>query len=81
MKLIVLSSGLLALGLSTTMTVAIPVFADKKDCDKNDNNNCNDTKKNQKLSPKAECEIDTKIEDHSKKNDVGPTNLQCDTNK
>jgi hypothetical protein len=31
-------------------------FADDKDCRKNDDNNCNETKKTQKSSPKAECE-------------------------
>ena len=41
----------------------------KKECKKNDNNNCNDTEKNQKLTTKTECENENTIKDHSDKND------------
>ena len=51
--------GILAAGLSTTISITLQVFADKKDCDKNDDNNCNDITKNQKITPKIESEIET----------------------
>jgi hypothetical protein len=55
-------------------------FADDKDCRKNDDNNCNETKKTQKSSPKAECDLDTDIKDHNKNSIVGPTDIQCNSN-
>ena len=55
-------------------------FADDKDCRKNDDNNCNETKKTQKSSPKAECDVDTDIKDHNKNSIVGPTDIQCNSN-
>ena len=71
--------GILATGLSTTFSTTSQVFADKKDCDKNDDNNCNDIAKNQKLTPKIECEIETEITDHNKNTVVGPNDLQCNS--
>jgi hypothetical protein len=52
-KLVLLSFGLIVIGLSTIMTglTSTSVFADKQVCDKNDDNNCNHPKNNQKLSP------------------------------
>jgi hypothetical protein len=41
----------------------------KKECKKNDNNNCNDTQKNQKLTTKTECENENTNKDHSRNND------------
>jgi hypothetical protein len=41
----------------------------KKECKKNDNNNCNDTEKNQKLTTKTECENENTNKDHSRDND------------
>ena len=61
----------------TTLTTT---FADDKDCKKNDDNNCNDTKKIQKSSPKVECEVDTQIKDHNKNSIVEPIDLQCSSN-
>ena len=55
-------------------------FADDKDCKKNDDNNCNETKKTQKSSSKVECEVDIEIKDHNKNSIVGPTDLQCNSN-
>jgi hypothetical protein len=50
----------------------------KKECKKNDNNNCNDTEKNQKLSTKTECENENTIKDHSDDNENGNI-LVCST--
>ena len=56
------------------------IFADDKDCKKNDDNNCNENKKIQRSSPKVKCEVDTEIKDHNKDSIVGPTDLQCNSN-
>jgi hypothetical protein len=60
---------------STIMNFATSAFAggdddhgDKK-CKKNDNNNCNDTHKTQKIKAKNECEVENKNKEHSKNND------------
>ena len=51
---------------------------DGKKCKKNEDNNCNDTENNQKLTPKEDCDNETTIKDHSKKNDNGNV-LVCST--
>jgi len=73
-----LSIGLLALISTIGMTWGTHVYADNE-CDKNDDNNCNHTEKNQKSSPKVECEVDTDITDHNRNTVVGPTDLQCNS--
>jgi hypothetical protein len=67
------------------MSLLSPVFAggdhhghDGRKCKKNDDNNCNDTENNQKLTPKEECDNENTIKDHSKKNDNGNV-LVCTT--
>ena len=68
------------------MSLLSPVFAggdhhhdhDGKKCKNNEDNNCNDTEKNQKLSAKDECDNENTIKDHSKKNDNGNV-LVCTT--
>ena len=66
-KLALLSLGFIAIGLSTITTglTSTPVFADNE--------------KNQKLSPKTECEVDTDIRDHNKDTVIGPIDLQCNS--
>ncbi len=76
--LVVLSLSIATVIMGTTgLNLVLPVFAGgdhhdhggKKECKKNDSNNCNDTEKNQKLSTKTECENENTIKDHSSKND------------
>ena len=91
--LVVLSLSLATVIMGTTgLSLVSPVFAGgdhhdhggKKECKKNDNNNCNDTEKNQKLTTKTECENENEIKDHSDKNDntnvlvcsINPANLK-----
>ena len=76
----ILFISLMAVGFNVATTTLTITFADDKDCKKNDDNNCNDTKKIQKSSPKAECEVDTEIKDHNKNSIVGPIDLQCNSN-
>ena len=74
-----------ALTGTTSVTLLSPVFAgddhhdhDGKKCKNNEDNNCNDTEKNQKLSAKDECDNENTIKDHSDKNDQGNV-LICST--
>jgi hypothetical protein len=66
---VVLSAGMLTALSATMMSQAIPVFADKNKCEDNDNNNCNDTHKTQKIESKNKCETENENSHHSKKND------------
>ena len=67
---------------TTGSNIVSPVFAggdhDEKKCKNNEDNNCNDTENNQKLTPKEDCDNETTIKDHSKKNDNGNV-LVCST--
>ncbi|MFI5407026.1 MAG: hypothetical protein ACHQ1D_11010 [Nitrososphaerales archaeon] len=82
----ILSLSIVAVLTGTTgMSLLSPVFAggdhhdhDGKKCKKNEDNNCNDTENNQKLTPKEDCDNETTIKDHSKKNDNGNV-LVCST--
>ena len=82
----ILSLSIVAVLTGTTgMSLLSPVFAggdphdhDGKKCKKNDNDNCNDTEKNQKLSAKDECNNENSIKEHSDKNDQGNV-LICST--
>ena len=74
-----------ALTGTTSVSLLSPVFAgddhhdhDSKKCKNNEDNNCNDTEKNQKLSAKDECDNENTIKDHSDKNDQGNV-LICST--
>ena len=42
---------------------------DEKKCNNNDDNNCNDKHKTQKINAKNECEIENYNKDHSKDNE------------
>jgi len=64
---IVAASIIMTLGIST-----IPAFADK--CDKNEDRNCNNSEKDQKLSATNDCNI--KNHNHDKSHDN--TNLNTD---
>ena len=74
---VVLSAGMLTALTATMMSQAVPVYADKKKCEDNKNNNCNDSHKTQKIDQKNKCETENENSHHSKKNDNA--NLQfCD---
>lgn len=58
-------------GLTTAATSLVgPVFAnDEKTCKNNDDNNCNDTYKTQKIKEKNDCSIENYNKDHSSDNE------------
>ncbi len=66
--LVVLSAGMLTALTATTIAFATPVFASKKHCEDNGDNNCNSTHNTQKIKAKNECEIENYNKDHSKDN-------------
>jgi len=66
--LVILSAGILTGLTATTVSLAAPVFADKKKCEDNDNNNCNDTHKTQKIDQYNKFKIEIENEDHSSHN-------------
>jgi hypothetical protein len=57
LMLVILSAGMLT-GLAATMIQAAPVFADTKDCEKNDNHNCNTSEKDLKIKQEIKCSVD-----------------------
>src|SRR6476659_1542590 len=73
---------LMCVVLSSVITIAIPtsgiVFADK--CKNNHDNNCNHSKKSQKLDLELNCDIQIKGGDNSDNNIFGPTDQQCQIN-
>ena len=64
----ILAIGMLTALTATTLTLATPVFASKKHCEDNGDNNCNSTHNTQKIKAKNECEIENYNKDHSKDN-------------
>ena len=71
---VILSLSIATVVMGTTgISLVLPVFAggdhDGKKCKDNDDNNCNHTEKNQKLSTKTECENENTSKDHSHDND------------
>jgi hypothetical protein len=81
---------ILAISIATAISgtavtsLAAPAFAggddhhdhDGKKCKNNDDNNCNDKHKTQKIKAKNECEIENENKDHSKDN-VNINGLEC----
>jgi hypothetical protein len=73
-----------AISGTTFMSLAAPAFAGGDDhgdhggkkCKNNDDNNCNDKHKTQKIKAKNECEIENENKDHSKDN-VNINGLDC----
>jgi hypothetical protein len=65
---VVLSIGMLTALTATTLSVVTPVFASKKHCEDNGNNNCNSTHNTQKIKSKNHCEIENKNKHHSHDN-------------
>ena len=65
---VVLSTGMLTAMTAMSITFATAVFASKKHCEDNGDNNCNSTHNTQKIKSKNECEIENKNKDHSHDN-------------
>ena len=65
----ILAIGMLTALTATTLTIATPVFASKKHCEDNGDNNCNSTHNTQKIKSKNKCEIENKNKDHSHDNE------------
>jgi hypothetical protein len=68
------------------MNLVSPAFAGgdhhdhgEKKCKKNDDNNCNDTHKTQKIEAKNYCEIENENKDHSHDN-ANENSLECVNN-
>jgi len=81
--LVVLSLSLATVVMGTTgLSLVSPVFAggnhdhDGKKCKNNDDNNCNDTHKTQKIEAKNDCEISNYNKDHSHDN-ANENSLEC----
>ena len=75
--LVMLSAGMLT-GLTATATLqGQTAFADKKKCEDNSDNNCND--KSQNMKQKNECKIENENKDHSDKNtnSIGSQTMIC----
>ena len=79
LMLVMLSAGMLT-GLTATATLqGQTAFADKKKCEDNSDNNCND--KSQNMKQKNECKIENENKDHSggNLNSGSPQTLICTT--
>ena len=83
-KKVILSLSIATVAMGTTgLNLVSPVFAGgdhhdhgKKNCKNNDDNNCNDTHKTQKIKAKSECEIENENKDHSHDNE-NLNSLEC----
>lgn len=65
---VVLSAGMLTALSATTLSVAVPAYADEKHCEDNGDDNCNDTEHTDKVKAKDECDNYFKNKDHSDDN-------------
>ena len=82
--LVILSLSIATVAMGTTgFSLVSPVFAGgdhhddgEKKCKNNDDNNCNDTHKTQKIHAKNYCEIKNENKDHSHDN-VNVNTLTC----
>jgi hypothetical protein len=82
--LVILSLSIATVAMGTTgLSLISPVFAGgdhhdhgEKKCKNNDDNNCNDTHKTQKIKAKNECEIENENKDHSHDNE-NLNSLEC----
>ena len=75
---VVLSAGMLTALTATATLLGQTAFADKKKCEDNSDNNCNDQNQNMKQN---ECKIENENKDHSDNNlnSVGSQTLICTT--
>ena len=82
--LVILSLSIATVAMGTTgLSLVSPVFAGgdhhdhgEKKCKNNDDNNCNDTHKTQKIKAKNDCEIENENKDNSKDN-TNDNELSC----
>ena len=79
LMLVVLSAGMLTALTATATLQGQTAFADKKKCEDNSDNNCND--QNQNMKQKNECKIENENKDHSDNNlnSAAPQTLICTT--
>ena len=86
---VILSLSIATVAMGTTgLSLISPVFAGgdhhdhgEKKCKNNDDNNCNDTHKTQKIEAKNDCEIENTNKDHSHDNFNNNTLVcQCSQN-
>jgi hypothetical protein len=68
---VVLSAGMLTALTATMISQAAPAYADTKDCEDNNNNNCNDDR-SQYVQQENNCKIENENKDHSDNNDIAP---------
>src|SRR5215813_2723250 len=73
MTILVLAVGSISVVATTHLATT---FAHKKKCDDNDNKNCNDTHKTQKIDEKNKCKVESENEDHSSRNG-NENSLEC----
>ena len=76
--LAVLSAGTLTALTGTAMSQAQTAFAETDDCEKNNDNNCNDDR-TQYVEQKNDCKIENENKDHSSDNTINPDSqtLNC----
>ena len=69
--LAVLSAGTLTALTGTAMSQTQTAFAETDDCEKNNDNNCNDDRQ-QYVEQKNDCKIENENKDHSSDNTINP---------
>ena len=69
--LAVLSAGTLTALTGTAMSQTQTAFAETDDCEKNNDNNCNDDR-TQYVEQKNDCKIENENKDHSSDNTINP---------
>jgi hypothetical protein len=80
LMLVVLSAGTLTALTGTTMSQAQTAFADTDDCEKNNDNNCNDDR-SQYVEQKNDCKIENEnsADSNNNTNTVDSQTQFCDT--
>src|SRR5881397_2704762 len=78
LMLVVLSAGMLTALTGTGMSQAQTAFANTDDCEKNNNNNCNDDR-SQYVQQENNCKIENENSENSddNTNNPGPQTLNC----
>jgi hypothetical protein len=72
---VVLSAGILTVLSGTGMSQVQSAFAEKEECEDNDDNNCND----KKIEQENDCKIVIKNDDGSNSNSNTAGDITCDT--
>jgi hypothetical protein len=71
LMLVALSAGMLTALTGTGMSQTQTAFAETDDCEKNNNDNCNDLR-SQYVEQKNDCKIENENKDHSSDNTINP---------